>query len=367
MASGPMMGAPESVEVNRSVSGWERMTTAKVWPMPGSHVPKVTVITPARNVATFLPATMRSVLAQTLTDFEYLVVDNASDDATPAVVASMADRDDRVRLLSESRLGSGAARNRALAQARGQYLAFVDGDDTWLPTKLQKQVEQIEALSPRFGAVFCRSVTTNEIGEELFIYSPPEGPYDLASFLTWCNPAANGSSFLVRREVYEQIGGFDETLRSLIDMEWLLRLARDSTSPMLLATTDTLVRYRRRPGSVSSDATARMAALEEVVSAFDTGRDPLVWLRPALLAYRAGRLADAKRFSARARRAGWHKLLRERDGRRLAAFELGLRFGRGPTHLAGAGDATATIELTDRPAHTEPQDVRSSSAKDASG
>ena len=206
----------------------------------------------------------------------------------------------------------------------------------WLATKLQHQVRQLDTLPECYGGVFCRSVTISEQGDELFTYAPPAGTYDLRSFLVWCNPAANGSSFLVRRAVYDQIGGFDESLPSLLDMEWLLRITRDSAFPLLQGTTQTLVRYRRRRGSISSDVRARMRALEDVVSEFDRAGDPLVWLRPALMAYRAGCLRDARRFGSRATPYGWHRLLRGRDGRRLLLFQL--------RHiLTGARCATAEL------------------------
>lgn len=277
----------------------------------------MSVITPARNMERFLRATMRSVLQQTLHDFEYLVVDNDSDDATASIVQSIARHDPRVRLLHEPVRGSGAARNRGLAEARGRYIAFVDGDDEWLPSKLEVQVQQVQRLPDRYAGVFCRSVTTSEAGDELFVYRPPVGTYDRAAFLAWCNPAGNGSSFLVRREAYEQAGGFDEALTNLLDMDWLLRLLRDSSSPLLQGTSHELVRYRQRRGSISTDSSGRMAALEDVIARYDDAGDPLVWLRPALMAYRAGCPAHGLRWTERAAAIGWRVLLRAPDGRKL--------------------------------------------------
>jgi glycosyltransferase involved in cell wall biosynthesis len=290
--------------------------------MSAPAAPVVSVITPARDMERFLRATMRSVLAQSFTDFEYLVVDNDSADATAAIVESIARRDPRVRLLHEPKPGSGAARNRGLREARGRYLAFVDADDEWTPAKLQDQVAQLDRLPDRYGGVFCRSVTMSELGEDLFVYRPPAGTYDLHSFLIWCNPAGNGSSFLVRRSAYEQAGGFDEELVNLLDMEWLLRLMRDSASPLLQGTSQALVRYRRRRGSISTDSTARMQALEDVITRFDAARHPLVWLRPALMAYRSGCIEHARRWTARVEEYGWHRLVRSADGRRLLGHHV---------------------------------------------
>lgn len=312
-----------------------------VQPMVRTEEPCVTVITPARDMECYLRRTMRSVLTQSFRDFEYLVVDNGSLDATAHIVRSFAERDPRVRLLHEPVPGSCAARNRGLAAARGRYVAFVDADDEWLPGKLAAQVRSMESLPDRFAGVFCRSVVTSETGEELFTNAPPVGTYDLHAFLVWCNPAGNGSSFMVRRSVWAEVGGFDHRIPSAVEMEWLLRVLRDSSSPLLLGTSQELVRYRIRNGSLSSDADARMAALETIVSRFSTTDDPLVWLRPALMAYRAGSVHDARRWTGRARRYGWYRLVECRDGRRLLAHHaLDLaRRAPGSGHVAMPSDA----------------------------
>lgn len=284
--------------------------------------PLVSVITPARDMERYLGAAMESVLGQTLTDFEYLVVDNDSRDGTRHIAEEVARRDGRVRVLDEHRPGSGAARNRGLAEARGRYVAFIDADDLWLPTKLEQQVAQLDSLPDTYCGVFCRSATVDEQGAELFRYCPPVGTYDLHSFLAWFYPAGNGSSFMMRRDAILPVGGFDEELDNLVDVEWLLRVLRDSPRPALLGTSQVLVRYRRRPGSVSTRTESRMRAMETVVSRFDVENDPLVWMRPALMAYRSGAATEARRWTRRARRYGWHRLTRSPDGRRLLALHV---------------------------------------------
>ncbi len=314
--------------------------------MSGGGNPLVSVITPARNMERFIRATIRSVLAQTMGEFEYLVVDNGSDDATAAIVEMVAHRDGRMRLLHESKPGSGAARNRGLAEARGRYVAFVDADDEWLPDKLELQVAQLERLPARYAGVFCRSITTSEVGDALFVYRPPAGTYDVTSFLTWVNPAGNGSSFLMRRGACEEAGGFDEALTNLLDMDWLLRVMTASSSPLLQGTPQELVRYRQRRGSISTDANGRMAALHEVISRYDDGTSPLVWLRPALMAYRAGCVHDGRRWTERVRDYGWSKLLQSPDGRKLWAHHMRASVGRAgsaepPTASLAASSAQA--------------------------
>lgn len=104
--------------------------------------PLVSVITPAHDAGRFLRETLASVRAQTFTDWEMVVAENGSTDDTRELLAAAARADARVRVLTIGRpLGPAAARNAAIAEARGRYLAFLDADDLWLPEKLEAQLE----------------------------------------------------------------------------------------------------------------------------------------------------------------------------------------------------------------------------------
>ena len=104
--------------------------------------PLVTIITPCLNSERYLPEAIESVRSQSLADFEHIIVDDGSRDRTRELIRRAAAEDQRVRpILSGSSQGSAAARNAALRQARGRYIAFLDSDDRWLPGKLERQVE----------------------------------------------------------------------------------------------------------------------------------------------------------------------------------------------------------------------------------
>src|SRR3569833_81721 len=98
---------------------------------------KVSVVIPAWNAQACLSRAIRSVLAQTLPPFEILVVDDGSTDATPSLVRQFGSP---VRLIHQGHAGAAAARNTGIAAASGEYIAFLDADDEWLPRKLQRQM-----------------------------------------------------------------------------------------------------------------------------------------------------------------------------------------------------------------------------------
>ena len=115
-------------------------------------LPSVSIITPAYNAARFLDATIRSVAEQSFSDWEMIVVDDCSPDETPAIAERWAKRDPRVRLIRMSKnAGPGAARNEALAEAQGRYVAFLDGDDLWRPQKLEVQISFMKETGATFS------------------------------------------------------------------------------------------------------------------------------------------------------------------------------------------------------------------------
>ena len=114
--------------------------------------PKVTVIMPAYNASHFIDAAIRSVMAQTVDDWELLVIDDGSRDDTCKIVEGLAAEDSRVKLLrNEKNMGVANTRNRGLSLCRGKFVAFLDSDDIWLPEKLQKQLDLLDST----GADLC--------------------------------------------------------------------------------------------------------------------------------------------------------------------------------------------------------------------
>src|ERR1700760_830015 len=144
----------------------------------GADAPRGTVGTPAYNVAQYIGEAVDSVLRQTFTDFEYLVVDDGSQDNSVEVVRQHAGHDPRFRLVPGEHRGLSAVRNVGIREARGQYIAYLDGDDRWHPRFLERQVGLIGSLPPDVGLVFCRSRLILENGPVILYQWQRAGRYD---------------------------------------------------------------------------------------------------------------------------------------------------------------------------------------------
>jgi glycosyltransferase involved in cell wall biosynthesis len=191
--------------------------------MSMTEAPAVSVIIPAYNAAWCIRRALDSVLAQTFTDYEIIVVNDGSRDETLAVIAGYGDV---VRVVDKANGGLSSARNAGIRAARGTYVAFLDADDRWLPEKLQRQVTLMQS-DATLG--FCSTAASVEDpdGKQLNIWACPRWSGSLLEHLFRENAAVagSGSGVLVKRVVLLQVGDFDESLRSLEDIDMWMRLA----------------------------------------------------------------------------------------------------------------------------------------------
>ena len=140
----------------------------------------VSIITPSYNTAQFIAETINCVLAQTYTNWEMIIVDDCSKDDTDAVVAQFADP--RIRYLkNEKNSGAAVSRNRALREAKGKWIAFLDSDDLWDPTKLEKQIRFMEENDYHFSYTNYREVDDNGVS----LGTAWTGPKKVSKFLTY--------------------------------------------------------------------------------------------------------------------------------------------------------------------------------------
>jgi glycosyltransferase involved in cell wall biosynthesis len=183
--------------------------------------PKVSVVIPVFNRPLTVRRAIASVLAQTCQDFEIIVVDDGSTDATASVVAAMTDS--RMTLIRhEQNRGGGAARNTGYRAGSAPYVAFLDSDDEWLPTKLERQLEVFERADDRLGLVYTDAIWLWPDG--LATRHTAQQSVDLARVLLTENVVGETSRGMVRRSALDAIGGFDEGLPAAQDMDLWLRL-----------------------------------------------------------------------------------------------------------------------------------------------
>jgi len=175
-------------------------------------MPKVSVIIPTYNAANYLSETIESVLAQTYKDFEIIVIDDGSTDNTKEVVAPYLDR---IMFLEVPNGGPAKARNRAIRESSGKYVAFLDADDIWYPDKLERQLT-VFAENKHYSLVFSDAsytctYTSNE-DRTLFSIKKPANPGWIFSELLRDNFILV-PSVIVKRECLEKVGLFDENLK----------------------------------------------------------------------------------------------------------------------------------------------------------
>lgn len=202
--------------------------------------PRVSVILPCYNGACYLREALDSLFCQTRPPDEVLFIDDGSTDASASIAKHYGAEHSgapRIICLRQENQGIGAARNRGLGQARGELIAFLDADDRWPPESLAVRLRHLDARPDWdgvFGLVDC--------------FITPEMPDALRATL-WCPPmqaARMAGSLLIRRRVFERVGGFDVSLQVGEMIDWL---ARAGEQGMQFGAVETLVLRRRIHGA----------------------------------------------------------------------------------------------------------------------
>lgn len=293
----------------------------------------VSVITPAYNVEPWIGGAIDSVLAQTEGRFDYVVVDDGSTDRTADVVERKARTDSRLRLVRTANGGSAAARNIGLAGSSAPFVAFLDGDDRWNAQFLRTSLHAFRSAPAGVGATFAHTRVMSESGRPVGLRWQAAGGVDLDRMLVSNCPPHNGSSLVLRRSCFDEVGRFSTVVPSSTDFEMWLRIGARSTTPIFLGLRRYLVDMRlMRTGSISSNRSARFEALEQIISRYAPlmvrCHPGLAWIRPAIFAYRDGQDGWGDRWAERARAAGTAALVRDGWGRSLLAWSGAGREGR---------------------------------------
>ena len=193
-------------------------------------MPRVSIVLPVFNGEELIRNSIASVLSQTFNDFELIIINDGSTDKTPDIIREF--DDDRIKTFSYANSGLSKSRNRGVSKSRGEYIAFLDHDDVWMPDKLEQQLYRFQAedkpdivygqtqLIDRKGnpTTFSRFGRSFAGGESVFEGNILE--YVLRNNFIW-----TGSNIMVKRGVFEVVGKYDEDLRSCEDWDMNIRMA----------------------------------------------------------------------------------------------------------------------------------------------
>ncbi len=187
--------------------------------------PLVSVIIPTYNRAQWLRRAMTSALEQTCRNFEIIVIDDGSTDNTIELVANMAST--AVRYIGhDTNRGAAASRNTGISAARGEFIAFLDDDDEWLPSKLEKQLHKFSVSGAAVGVVYAgSSIVSARSGKTIHSFtsrhSREHTDVDFLRTVTFSTSVP-----LIRKSCFDEVGLFDETLPGAQDKDMWIRLAR---------------------------------------------------------------------------------------------------------------------------------------------
>jgi glycosyltransferase involved in cell wall biosynthesis len=199
------------------------------------------------NGQRFLEAAVRSILAQTMTDLELIVVDDGSTDRSLAILQSIAAEDERVKIISRPNTGIAQALNEGLAIARGEFIAKMDADDVSIPDRFEKQVAFLRA-HPEVVVVAGAWEMIDECDRLLTRLNGPENDAEIqAMALTGHSPITH-SCAMMRTDVLKSVGGYDTRFRYALDLDLWLRLGEIGKLANLR---DVMVKFRLHAGSIS--------------------------------------------------------------------------------------------------------------------
>ena len=259
-------------------------------------MPKVSVNIPCYNSGRFIKETLESVLAQTYGGFEVIVLDDGSTDDTAGIVKSFSDT--RIKYFYQENAGLAETRNKAIALSSGEYIAFLDHDDLWLPEKLEKQMDFLEKNTGT-GLLFSDFYLLKDGRREKTTYfgncAPKRGHifenllFDEATFICI-------STTVMRRDIFDKIGYFKKEFKSGEECDLFLRVAKDYELDYI---DEPLAAYRLHPGNFSNRKEIYIKEAFDILRFWEE-REPELFARNTgkILRKKANIFADAANFYA---------------------------------------------------------------------
>ena len=241
--------------------------------------PLISVILPVYNGERTIEETIRSVLNQTFSDFELIIINDGSQDNTLKAIEKI--EDTRIQVFSYPNAGQAASRNRGISKAKGEYIAFIDADDLWTHDKLEAQLDALQE-HPTAALAYSWTDYIDESGKLLHPGRHTTANGKVLEKLIVNNFLENGSNPLIRKSVFEKVGVFEESLPPAEDWDLWLRTAEEYEFVCVPAAQ---ILYRVTVNSSSSNIIKQEQQCRKVLnSAFDRASDSLQSLKPKSLA-----------------------------------------------------------------------------------
>lgn len=247
--------------------------------------PSVSVIIPAYNVSNYLLAALESVKNQTFEDFEAVIVDDGSTDNTYDIAADFCALNSRFKVVRKSNGGLSSARNYGIENSDSDYIALLDSDDIYHPKKIETHVKTLTD-NPSVGVVYSASKAVRDDGRLTPMTMSGKPIYRDPLYALMCkNFVGHGSNAVFRRCISEEVGEFDETLRSSEDVDFWLRVAA-TRRWSFHRVPEILCYYRVRPTSLSFNTDRMRESRERVLGkAYEKSPDLLEKIMPTAYAY----------------------------------------------------------------------------------
>lgn len=209
--------------------------------------PKVSVVIPAYNAMAYLPETLNSVFKQTFQDFEIIIINDGSSDNIVDWVNGLTDT--RIKLISQKNSGPSEARNTGIKHSQGEYIAFLDADDIWEVTKLEKQVLCLD-INSEVGLVDTWISAIDTHGKTLWFSGNSYPTGNVWRKLIEQNILVSGSTAMIRCSCFDKAGSFDPQFKGGEDWDMWTRI---SISHSFSVIEESLVRYRQHPSSATKN------------------------------------------------------------------------------------------------------------------
>ena len=277
-----------------------------------SEAPAVTVLMPVYNAERFVAQTVESVLAQTFTDFEFLIINDGSTDRSLEILQGYANKDSRIRLISRPNTGYVAALNEGLELARSELIARIDADDLSHPRRLELQVARMQT-EPELVALGSNAYAIDEGGRMLGDYDVPPTHEEIEANHLRGSSSIHHPAVMLRREAVRRVGGYRKELMPCEDFDLWLRLGEVGRLANLPAK---LLTKRLMPGSAVASNLAKQAKLVKQivdetwrrrslpdapqVRASRLRRPVDLYLQWGWMALKSGNVSTSRRYAVRA-------------------------------------------------------------------